>query len=134
MRVLILIFLALSLQTYSYSQSEREFGMPEGDTVYVMKMYWMCFLYSGENRTHDSLAASKIQEAHLNRINELANEGIIQIAGPFGHDGDLKGILIYDLNTKEEAEKYANSDPAVMAGRLRYEIYPWWTAKGSTLK
>tara|TARA_B100000508_G_scaffold140991_1_gene144883 strand:+ start:3188 stop:3550 length:363 start_codon:yes stop_codon:yes gene_type:complete len=117
----------------AFGQSKREFEMPEGDTVFVMKMYWMCFLYKGDNRTEDSVASAKIQEQHLQRINKLAEEGIIKVAGPFGHNGDLRGLFIYDVDTKEEAEKYAKSDPAIKAGQLRYEIYPWWTGKGSKL-
>lgn len=121
-----------SVQTYA--QDKREFEMKEGDKTYTMKRYYMCFLYKGEHRTHDSLTTAEIQTAHLNRINELAEEGKIQLAGPFGHDGDLRGVLLYDAATKEEAIKLAESDPAIKAGRLRYEVYPWWGAKGTTLK
>jgi hypothetical protein len=56
------------------------------------------------------------------------------MAGPFGHNGELRGIFVYDVDTQEEAEKHAKSDPAIQAGRLRFEIYPWWCAKGTTLK
>ena len=126
-----LLFFLFSIN--GFAQHKREFEMPEGDTVYVMKMYFMCLLYAGENRSQDSLTAAKIQEAHLGKINELAERGIIQVAGPMGDESDLKGIFIYDVDTKEEAMKYAESDPAIQAGRLRYEIHPWWCAKGTTL-
>lgn len=132
-RFSLLCILTLLISTVK-AQNPREFEMPEGDTVFIMKQYWMCFLYKGENRKHDSLEAAQIQEAHLARINKLAEEGIIQVAGPFGHDGDLRGIFVYDVDTQEEAESYAKTDPAIQAGRLRYEIYPWWCGKGTTLR
>lgn len=117
----------------SFAQEQREFEVKEGDTTFVMKRYYMCFLYKGENRTHDSTETAKIQAAHLARINELASQDLIHLAGPFGHNGDLRGIFIYDVGTEEEAKKLAESDPAVKAGRLRYEVFPWWGAKGTTL-
>lgn len=134
MTKLVLLFAFISLYNFSYSQTKREFEMPEGDTVYVMKMYYMCLLYKGNTRDQDSATTAKIQEQHLAHTEKLAQKGIIQMAGPFGHNGDLRGIFIYDVDTKEEAENYANADPAIKAGRLRYEIYPWWCAKGTTLK
>lgn len=91
-------------------------------------------LLKGPQRDQDSIEAAKLQKEHLANINRLAEEGIIQIAGPFGHYGNKRGIFIMDAATIEEAEKHVKSDPAVKAGRLSYEIYPWWTAKGSCLE
>lgn len=86
----------------SFEQEQREFEMKEGDTTFEMKRYYMCFLYKGENRTHDSTVTAKIQAAHLARINELASQDLIHLAGPFGHNGDLRDIFIYDVSTEEE--------------------------------
>jgi hypothetical protein len=29
------------------------------------------------------------------------------------------------------AAQYIKTDPAVIAGRLRFELHPWWTMKGT---
>ena len=52
----------------------------------------------------------------------------LKVAGPFGDEGKWIGIFIFDCSTKEEVEKLVNTDPAIKAGRLNYEIHPWWTA------
>ena len=66
-------------------------------------------------------------------INTLAEEGKIAIAGPMGMDEDLIGIIVFHTESKEEAEALQKQDPAIIAGRLRMEIYPWWAAQGSKL-
>jgi uncharacterized protein YciI len=84
-------------------------------------------LLSGSNRTQDSTTAAKIQEGHLANINRLYYEGKIKVAGPFGDRGDWKGIFIFDCETKEEVEKLLQTDPAIAAGRLSYDVRPWYT-------
>ena len=122
------IFLALLFLTgIVYSQQE------EKEPEYDMKTYYMVFLYKGPVRDQDSVEVQRLQQGHMDNIKRLAKEKKLVIAGPFLHDGDLRGIFIFDVSTQEEAEKLCNSDPAIIAGRLRYEIYPWMSARGSTL-
>lgn len=102
----------------------------EGD----MKEYYFVLLTKGVNRTQDSATAANIQEAHIANINRMANEGKLSIAGPFGDDGDWRGIFILNANSMEEAKQWCETDPAIQAGRLKYEIHPWWAAKGSKLQ
>jgi len=60
--------------------------------------------------------------------------GYADISGPFGDDGDILGITIYNVPTQRVADSLANSDPMVKAGRLVIEMHPWWAAKGFTLR
>jgi uncharacterized protein YciI len=93
-----------------------------------IKQFWFVMLMEGANRIQDSATAVKIQEGHMANINRLYYEGKLKVAGPFGDDGKWKGIFIFDCKTKEELETLLNTDPAIAAGRLSYEIHPWWTA------
>ncbi len=99
-----------------------------------MKKYWLVFLLKGPNRTHDSVTAARIQAAHINNIDRLAREEKIIMAGPMGYgkgtDKELRGIFIMDARDSTEAANYINTDSAVITGRLRFEIHPWWAAKG----
>jgi uncharacterized protein YciI len=61
-------------------------------------------------------------------IKRLYNDGKLKVAGPFGDEGKWIGLFIFDCETKEEVEKLLKTDPAIAAGRLNYEIHPWWTA------
>ncbi len=129
----IIVLLLLFCSSFS-SMAQKTFEMQEGDTTYVMKEYYICFLYRGEqanNIPEDELET--IQAGHLAHINNLAEEGKVAIAGPMGMDEDLRGIIIFHTKSKEEAENLQAQDPAIKAGRLRMEIYPWWAAQGSKL-
>jgi uncharacterized protein YciI len=99
-----------------------------------MKQYFLVLLKAGPMRDQDSVTVAQIQEGHMANIRRLAEKGIIDIAGPFGHDGDLRGIFIMNVKTYQEAKEACDSDPAVQAGRLIAEIYPWWAMKGSKLR
>jgi uncharacterized protein len=99
-----------------------------------IKQYWFVMLIKGNNRTHDSATAAKIQEGHMANINRLYAEGKLKVAGPFGDDGDWRGIFIFDVPTKDEVEQLLKTDPAVAAGRLAYDIRPWWTAATGSFK
>lgn len=114
-------------------QSPREFEMTEGDTTYTMKQYVFCLYLSGPERSQAKEEADRIQAAHMAHMSEMVITSGLQVAGPLGDDTEKRGILIFDLDTVEEAEKAMAEDPAVKAGRLRFECHPWWAAKGSTL-
>lgn len=122
------------LSSLSAQEQVREFKMPHGDTTYHMKKYFLCIYLSGPNQNQDSLSLVKLQEEHLNHIFTLSKKGITCLSGPFGDDTNKRGILLFDVATMEEAEAWVKKDPMVMAGKLSYEIHPWWGAKGSFLK
>lgn len=133
--ILVCLFLVAGFFIFSAKAiAQDEFEMKEGDQTYIMKKYYMVFLKKGDVRTQDSSTAAQIQKGHMEHINKLAKEGYLHIAGPFGGDGDLRGILVLSVKSKEEAEKIASEDPAVVYGRLKVEVLEWWAAKGSTLK
>jgi uncharacterized protein YciI len=104
-----------------------------GDTV-IMQQYFIAFLKRGENRSQDSLEAAKLQQGHMKHLGEMYEKGFADISGPFGDDGDIRGITIYNVPTLEMADSLANLDPSVKAGRLVIEVHPWWAAKGFPLR
>lgn len=99
-----------------------------------MKQYYFVLLTKGNNRTQDSATAQQIQKAHLENIGRLSKEGKIIVAGPFGDDGNWRGIFIFDAASKEEVEQLLKSDMAISSGRLSYEIHPWWAQTGTVFK
>ncbi len=111
----------------------QTFQYKAGDTTYLMQQYYMVFLKKGDNRSQDSTKTAKLQEQHLTFLGKMAEEGYASLIGPFGGDGDIRGIAVYNTATKEEADSLARLDPMVKAGRLKVEVYPWWTAKGGKL-
>ena len=120
------LILACSLiSTSAFSQQEKK---AEGQ----IRQYWFVMLTAGNNRNQDSAAAVRIQEGHMANIKRLYNEGKLKVAGPFGDEGKWIGLFIFDCETKEEVENLVKTDPAIAAGRLNYEIHPWWTASSGS--
>lgn len=97
-----------------------------GADEYGMKTYYFAFLKAGPNRSQSQEEAERIQRAHLDNINRLSEEGILVLAGPFLDNGDIRGIYVFDVDDFEEAEKLAETDPAVKSGRLTMELHPWY--------
>ena len=104
-----------------------------GDTV-IMQQYFMAFLKSGPNRDQSEEEAAKLQEAHMAHLGRMYEEGYADISGPFGDDGELRGITIYNVPTLKMADSLAHLDPMMKAGRLVVEIKPWWAGKGYPLR
>ena len=125
----LVFFIGLFLMITPFCYSQHKSAVKQKPKVQAqIKQYWFVLLIEGKNRTQDSATASKIQEGHMANINRLYYEGKLKVAGPFGDEGNWKGIFIFDCKTKEELETLLNTDPAVAAGRLAYDIHPWWTA------
>ena len=101
-----------------------------GAAAEEMETVYLVLLKKGPAWTAEKTEASEaLQKAHLENISTQWKAGKMVIAGPTGHD-DLRGIFVYRVKTQEEAEALAAADPAVKAGRLRAEVYPWWVGKG----
>ncbi|WP_066402341.1 YciI family protein [Flavisolibacter tropicus] len=98
--------------------------------AYDMKKYWLVFLKKGPNRNQSKADSEKIQAAHLANITRLHEQGKIIMAGPIGNENDVLGIFIMDGKDSTQIASYVAGDSAVITGRLRFEILPWWTAKG----
>jgi len=114
--------------------SQEVIAQENEEPKYEMKTYQMVFLYKGSNRNQDSLEVEKIQAEHLANIKRLVDEEKLIVAGPFLDDKDLRGIFIFDVETEEEVRDLVETDLAIKTGRLRYEIHPWMTAKGTCFK
>ncbi len=114
-------------------QGYQTFIYDEGDTTYLMQQYYMVFLKAGKIRSQDSAEAAQLQKKHLEHLGRMAREGYASLIGPFGDDGEIRGIVVYNTPTQKEADSLAKLDPMVKSGRLEVEVHPWWAAKGGKL-
>lgn len=123
---------------WSETESVEAHSAPETEEMAPMRGYWMGIIKRGPQYAVDRSPeeAAALQQAHLDRIGEIAMEGKMILAGPFGAqagvEDPLVGLFLYTVPTREEAEALAASDPAVQAGRLRVEIVEWWGVSGIT--
>ena len=121
---------AVSNAEQAAAHEERGVG-PGG---YEMTTYYVGFLYRGAKWTPEETAETRrLQEAHMANIRRMGAEGKLVVAGPFADNGDLRGLYVFRVGSAEEAKALVASDPAVQAGRLRFEIHPWYAAKNITV-
>jgi uncharacterized protein len=98
-----------------------------------MNTVYFGFLTRGPNRKEGDSKNPEVQElqkAHLANINRLAETKKLVVAGPFGDDGDLRGIFIFRVGSLREAEELAATDPMIKIDRLRLELHPWHVPEG----
>jgi len=107
------------------------FKYEDGDSTFIMQKYFLVFLKPGNQRDQSPEEAKAIQAKHLAYLGSLRRRGLICMNGPFGEEGDILGATVYRVSSSADAEKLANADPAVKAGRLEVEVHSWWLAQGT---
>lgn len=94
---------------------------------YGMKTYVFVALKNGANTTVDEKYIDSCFAGHMANIQRLVNEGKLIVAGPFGkNDLTYRGLFIFNVATKEEAEALLKTDPAVSSKLLGYDLIVWY--------
>jgi uncharacterized protein YciI len=77
----------------------------------------------------DEEAANALQDAHLDHLANLHEQGHLVAAGPLGHD-KIRGLSILTV-PPDEARALKEADPAVQAGRFEVVVVPWQVPAGA---
>jgi len=73
-----------------------------------------------------SEADNKAVGEHFERLKKLHSEGTLLLAGKTENwDEKMFGIVIYTADSFEKAKEIAESDPAVKAGVMTVEVFPY---------
>jgi len=94
---------------------------------------YLGFLKKGPNRKEgdgETPQVQELQQAHLANINRLAGLKKLIAAGPFGDDGNLRGIFVFRVASLQEAQELTSTDPMIKIGRLVLELHPWQIPEG----
>ena len=111
-------------QPVAQPESQRH-DMPDD-----MELLYLGLLRRGSTWTPEvTPEVMALQEAHLANIERMRQSGELLVAGPFGDDGDLRGVYIFRVASMDDAIALTDTDPAVQAGRLVFELHPWWVKK-----
>jgi uncharacterized protein YciI len=128
-KTLLFVIILLTIANAFAQQEENK------SEEFKIKQYYFVMLVRGPNANEiDSLNLAKIQKGHMTNIRKMGKVGKLKIAGPFGDNGNWRGIFIFDVKTEEEVKELLKNDPAIQSGRLAYEIHPWFTEPGSCLE
>jgi uncharacterized protein YciI len=136
-RIASLLLFAVTCVGISYSQAVDNSKPKAYDAVLAaklgadergMKMYVLCILKTGPKDAEIKGDERKaLFDGHFANINNLAEQGKLAIAGPFGkNDRTWRGLYIFNVPTIEEAEKLVVLDPAVKAGIFVPELILWY--------
>jgi uncharacterized protein YciI len=109
--------------------SEDIFGKPAKPLKMVPTYF--AFITRGEKWTAEKTPATEeIQKGHMANINRLAEMKKLIAAGPFGDNGNLRGIFVFRAGSLEEAKALTATDPAVQSGRFAVDVHPWMIPDG----
>lgn len=96
-----------------------------------MTTAYIGFLSRGAKWTPEKTPQTEeLQKAHMANIHRLAETKKLLVAGPFGDNGQLRGIFVFRVASLEEAKELAATDPSVQAGRLSIDVHPWLVPEG----
>ena len=117
--IVLLLSGALAAQTPGPPQQNP--NIPKG-----MKQYFFGFLVKGERwaQTPPKEELDQLMEQHLAYIRSQAEAGKYLLAGPFLDNDRIRGIVIINAVSAEEARSIASGDPVVKSGRMAVEIHP----------
>lgn len=99
-----------------------------GGDEYGMKSYFFVILKTGMNKPEDKNLINKSFEGHMVNIHRLVKENKLIVAGPFEKNNqNYRGLFIFNnIKTLQEAKDLLQTDPAISAGLLDYEIFNWY--------
>lgn len=119
-------WLSLSLTAQS-SVFDESLAKKLGADDYGMKQYMLVILKTGTNTTQDKKFIDSCFSGHMSNMNLMVKADKLVVAGPIGKNEKMyRGIFILNVATKYEAEKLLKTDPAVNAGLLDAEYFPWY--------
>jgi len=131
-----LLMASLLISALSFAQEKKaekpkynqELATSLGADQYGMKPYTIVMLTTGSAKIEDKAKMGELMKGHMTNIGKLADEGKIVVAGPFleKNKENYRGMFIFNTKSKEEAEQWVKTDPAVQAGVFSYEIFPWY--------
>ncbi|MFW9847991.1 MAG: YciI family protein [Candidatus Thorarchaeota archaeon] len=79
---------------------------------------------------YGSPETEEIVGKHFEHLKNLNENGKVMMAGRFSDV--LIGLVMLEVESREEAEEIMRSDPAVKAKIFHAELYPWRVALGPT--
>ena len=132
MKLIAMIAVLLFANTYAKAQTNKDYDSVLAKKLNAdangMKRYYLVILKTGTADVSDKAKVDSLFTGHMKNIQRLAAEDKLSVAGPMGkNDKTYRGIFILNTSSKEEAEKWVATDPAVQAKMFDAEYYLWYS-------
>jgi uncharacterized protein YciI len=88
-----------------------------------MRQYVLVILKTGPKHVPEGPARDEMFAGHFANIKRLANAGKLVVAGPFGDKNDWRGLFIFAVDNKKEAENLVATDPVIRNGEMIAEYH-----------
>ena len=120
MKNTIVLLVCLIFTVYS-AQAQTETKNTESEYIYVLHLVPK-FLDTSTWTDKDNKAVGE----HFERLKKMHADGTLVLAGKTDNWGEkMFGIVIFYAESLDKAKEIANSDPAVMAGVMTVETFPY---------
>ncbi len=96
--------------------------------VATAQPHTLVLLWRGPQRDQSEDEVERIQAAHLRHLVGLVRSGCLVVNGPVTDGDDLRGVSLYATADLDQVRAWVAEDPAVVSGRLRAEVRPWFGA------
>jgi uncharacterized protein len=82
---------------------------------------------------YDEETLDRLQAEHLAYLDDLRARGLAVLNGPVLEQPDpsFRGVTIFRTGSLAEAQRLADADPLVLAGRLRIQVMTFWCQPGT---
>ena len=125
----IAVFMCTTAQLYAQNQNkdyDSVLAKKLNADPYGMRKYYLVILKTGTAGITDKARLDSIFGGHMKNIQWLASQNKLLVAGPLGkNDNNYRGIFILNTESKAEAEKMIETDPAVQMKVLAADFYLW---------
>ena len=123
----VVLFFLIGFANFAFAQASAPKDVKAGQYFFVL------LNRPGNAPQLSKEAGEKLQEEHMANIRKLYDEHKLVIAGPFEEDTALRGIFVFQADSAAQVQDWANSDPAIKAGRLSAEVHGPWLIDGNAI-
>jgi uncharacterized protein YciI len=124
MKTTLLLTLAIALCSTIVIPQEQKKAEPEHKLI----QFQLALMKRGPRWTaNPAKDAPEMQKQHVDYVQKILASGQLVIAGRIQDDKELVAVYIFRTTSPEEAQNWANADPAVAGGQLVPELHPWWS-------
>jgi len=92
-----------------------------------LRQFEMVLLKQGPTAMPPDWETSPLRQQHLAYVHSMIETGKVIIAGRIEDDPELRGVLVFNTKSADEAKEWMGADPAVKDGHFTMELHPWWS-------